>query len=201
MATAPCFPVMLTQQTATQRLVWGPAALWDGGQTQSHEETEGHKPCGAVWCGAVRCGACVRSPAMALLLSCVCPGHLAAVFATFSQQHCPPTNEVLISTNESTPANQSAARVTGALSTGSNSGTGWHRIHHTGPEGRGHFRRVPQIGRETKTPTHSYTCKYLVSGVQSSPQFTKRLLLLPVTDGPPTFHAGLGAHSPVPTTT
>lgn len=55
MATAPCFPVMLTQQTATQRLVWGPAALWDGGQTQSHEETEGHKPCGAVWCGAVRC--------------------------------------------------------------------------------------------------------------------------------------------------
>lgn len=154
-----------------------------------------------VRCGVVRCGACVRSPAMALLLSCVCPGHLAAVFATFSQQHCPPTNEVLISTNESTPANQSAARVTGALSTGSNSGTGWHRIHHTGPEGRGHFRRVPQIGRETKTPTHSYTCKYLVSGVQSSPQFTKRLLLLPVTDGPPTFHAGPGAHSPVPTTT
>lgn len=53
MATAPCFPDTLAQQTATQRLVWGPAALWDGGQTQSQEETEGHKPCGAtgvVWC-------------------------------------------------------------------------------------------------------------------------------------------------------
>lgn len=41
-ATAPWFPDMLAQ-----RLVWGPAALQDCGQTQSHKEIEGHKPCPA----------------------------------------------------------------------------------------------------------------------------------------------------------
>lgn len=42
MATASCLPDMLAQ-----RLVWGPASLQDCGQTQSHKEMEGHKPCHA----------------------------------------------------------------------------------------------------------------------------------------------------------
>lgn len=153
--------------------MWGPAALQDCGQTQSHKETEGHKSCHAREAQPWLC--CSAALAQAAWQQ----------FATFSQQHCPPTNEVLISTNESTPANQSA-KVTGTPNAGSNSGTRWHRIlHRCGPESRGHFRRVPQICGKTKTLTHSYICKYLVSGVQSGLQFTKRLFLLPVTDGPP----------------
>ena len=170
MATAPCFPDRLAQQTA----VCGALLLCRTVGRPSHTRNRGPQ-----------IPPCPRSPAMALLLSCTGPGCLAAAFATCSQQHCPPTNEVLISTNESTPANQSA-KVTGTPSIGSNSGTRWHRIlHRCGPESRGYFRKVPQISGKTKTLTHSYICKYLVSGVQSGLRFTKRLLLLPVTDGPP----------------
>lgn len=49
---------------------------------------------------------------------------------------------------------------------------------------------VPQIGGKTKTPTHSYICKYSVSGVQSGLQFTKGLPLL--LAGPPCSTLALG---------
>lgn len=102
----PRHPAFLTCWHSSQHR--GSAGLWA-------DLTPTRRPRAALW----QMLPCMRSPAVALLLL-RCPGRLAAVFATFSQQHCPPTNEVLISTNESTSAKQ-AARVTGTPSTGESS--------------------------------------------------------------------------------